>query len=67
MDTADVVKMLRDKCERAGGLRPWSRMNGVSNGHVSEVLNGHRNIETPMLAALKLERVVTYRKLKPKK
>ena len=64
MDTDDVRRLLLRECEKAGSMSEWAKENYVSPGYVSDVVNGRRLPGGSILAALGLERVVTYRKVK---
>lgn len=64
--TVDKVKiLLKRACEKAGGQNRWAMLNDMSGVYVSDVLAGRREPAGKMLTALGLERVVTYRKVKP--
>lgn len=40
----DMRNILRHRCEEAGGQKAWAVANGVSPQHVSDILNGRRNV-----------------------
>jgi len=52
-------------CDRSGGQGAWAAENGMSAAYVSDVLAGRRQPGKKMLAALRVQRVVTYRKVLP--
>ncbi len=66
MTLDEVLALLAKQCERAGSQVAWAKANGVSGAYVSDVLARRREPGESILAALGLERVVTYRKA-PKK
>jgi hypothetical protein len=49
---ADVMTELRNQIDEAGGLRAWSRENGVNAGYVSHVLRGEREPGKALLKPL---------------
>ncbi len=56
----DVYARLRDACALAGSQGAWARAQGLSEGHVSDVLNARVDPGPKMLAALGLKRVVEF-------
>ncbi len=56
-----VLSLLRRALSRAGTERKLAVELGVSQTTINLVLNGKREPEPKLLAALGLERVVTYR------
>ena len=56
--------MLKERVKKSGSQAAWARENGFSSPYVHDVLNFRRGISDSILAALGLERVVTYRKVK---
>jgi hypothetical protein len=64
MTAEKVREMLRNVCRKAGGQSQWAGLNGMSGVYVSDVLAGRKEPAGKMLAALGLERVVTYRKVR---
>ena len=56
LSAADVRHRLLEACARAGGQRPWGRLHGISDSHVSDCLRGHRRPGPTVLAALGLRR-----------
>jgi len=65
MDRENVLALLRQKCDEAGGQKAWAAVHGVSQVYVSDVLAGRREPAGKIIAALGLERVVTFRKQRP--
>lgn len=66
--TDDVLAMLREACDAAGGIRPWARLHDLSFQYVHLVLQGDRPPGPAILNPLGLvaERVRIYRwKAKP--
>ena len=62
---ADLYALLRAAIAAAGSQDAWARSVPVSPSQVSEVLGGGKPFSPRMLAALGVERVVTYRRLDP--
>jgi len=62
MDIKQVLALLRRECDKAGGQQAWARAHGVSPAYVSDVLTGRREPGIGILAPLRLERVVGYRR-----
>jgi len=61
MTREQLLARLRRECDRAGGQTAWARSNNMSAVYVSDVLAGKREPAGKMLAALGVERVVSYR------
>ncbi len=55
-----VALLLRDACQEAGGIRAWSRANGVSAALVSRVISRHRKPGPKLLMALNLRESTVY-------
>jgi hypothetical protein len=64
MTIDDVIKALQKACAEAGDQKTWAATNGFSGAHVSDVIKRRRDPGERILAALGLERVTTYRKLR---
>ena len=62
MDAQDVRLLLANQCQLAGSQKAWAEMNDLSSSYVCDVLMQRREPGDSILAALGLERVVTYRK-----
>jgi hypothetical protein len=45
---ADLLALLRTQVDAAGGVRAWARQQGISAGHVCDVLGGRREISEEM-------------------
>ena len=61
MTQDDVIALLRRRCEEWGSQASWAAAMRIPPAHVSDVLNGRRVAGANIVAALGLERVVTYR------
>jgi hypothetical protein len=61
----DIQKFLRKRVDDIG-LRPLATELGIDPGYLHRMLNGKKPPGDQLLNALKLERVVTYRKIKSK-
>ena len=55
-------KLLRREVERAGGQVAWAKQHGLHPSTINKVLNEQRLPGRRMLTALKLEKVVAYRR-----
>jgi DNA-binding phage protein len=55
----DVVRLLREEVERAGGQVAWSKKTGVNRTNLNRILKGERPPSKAILDALK-PRVVVY-------
>lgn len=63
MTTAEEVRtLLKAECEAAGSMRKWAKAHGITETQVQFACNGRFPPQPKILAALGLERVVTYRK-----
>lgn len=62
MTTEDVLAELDAACARAGGRAAWARAHELSPAYVSDVLRGRREPGPGILRALRLKRVVSYRR-----
>lgn len=60
MDKADMLGLLNAAVRRHGSQAAFARHAGVSEVHVSHVVNAHREPGPAVLAALGLRKVVTY-------
>jgi hypothetical protein len=63
MDAQDVRRLLANQCQAAGSQKAWAEANDLSSAYVCDVLIQRRDPGESILAALGLERVVTYRKI----
>jgi len=61
MTEDQVRKLLAKACETAGGQKAWALTAGVSGAYVSDVLAGNRSPGKSILAALGLDKAVTYK------
>jgi hypothetical protein len=59
-----VCKILAAECYAAGGQNDWAAAHGFSASFVSAVLTGRKQPSERMLAILRLERVVSYRRIR---
>lgn len=64
MTLVQVLDLLRRDCAKLGGQAAWAAAHGVSPAYVSDVLNGRREPGESILRALRLERAVTYKRVK---
>jgi hypothetical protein len=67
MDKEGVVERLRAQIEAAGSARKMGKQHGISAQYLSDVLTGKREPAGKILAALGVERVVSYRVAKREK
>lgn len=56
-----VMEKLRGEIELLGSQKAFAAAQGFSDSYISDVLRGRRELGPAILAALGLERVVTYR------
>lgn len=61
LSESDVIARLRAAVEAAGGQRQFAENAGVSPAYINDVLHRRRGLADRILAALGVERVVTYR------
>jgi hypothetical protein len=64
MTEDDVRGLLRKATEDAGSRRAWALAHDLSAQYVGDVIDGKRSIGPAILAALNIEAVTTYRKIK---
>ncbi len=57
----DVIRLLRDEVERAGGQSEWARRTGVDRTSLNAALSGRKGPTKDILKTLKLEKVVAYK------
>lgn len=63
MNTNTVRRLLAEQVQKEGSLRAWSAKYGAAEASfLWRVINGQREPSEPILDALGLERVVSYRK-----
>ena len=62
LDESDVLRLLREDVDRAGGQSAWARRSGVNRVHLNKVLNAKRPLTSTIVKALKLKRMFTYKK-----
>ena len=65
MTTDDVRDLLRRAISITGEQKAWADANHISQAYVSDVLARGREPGKKILNALGLERVTTYRRVKP--
>jgi hypothetical protein len=57
LEREDVVAVLREEVDKAGGQVAWSKKTGVNRSNLNRVLKGHRPLPQTILVALKLRAV----------
>ena len=57
----DVIALLKKRCEEVGSQRAFALDNDISPQYITDVLRQKREPGQMVLAALGLEKVVTYR------
>ena len=57
LSTEDLVQLLRDEVERAGGQSAWARNEHVNRPHLNKVLAGRKAITPALLKKLKVKTV----------
>lgn len=60
LPSSAVLSRLRKECDKAGGLRAWSRANHISAPYVSRVLRGEKEIGNSIAKALGLRKSVAW-------
>lgn len=60
MTEQEVIERLRAAIEQAGSQQAFADAFGFTAGYVSDVLRGKRDLADRILAAIGVERVVTY-------
>jgi DNA-binding transcriptional regulator YdaS (Cro superfamily) len=65
MTATDVRTALKAAVEDAGGQTAWAKLHGVSQPWVANFMSGEREPSPKLLRFLGLERVTSYRKVKP--
>jgi hypothetical protein len=62
LDENDVLRRLHEVVDRAGGQSAWARWSGVDRATVNQVLRGKRPLPPTIIQALKLKKVVAYKR-----
>jgi hypothetical protein len=57
LEVKDVIALLREHAERAGGQAPWSRKMGLDKTTVNRVLAGRKKLPLSIIDALNLRTV----------
>jgi DNA-binding phage protein len=57
LEREDLVTLLREGVDKAGGQVAWSKKTGVNRSNLNRVLKGHRPPPETILVALKLRLV----------
>jgi hypothetical protein len=60
LDENDVLRLLNEVVDRAGGQSAWARRSGVDRPLLNQVLRGKRPLPPTIIQALKLKKVVAY-------
>lgn len=63
MTKSDLIELLAVEVRWAGSPAAWARKHSVSPSYVTFVLQGDKEPGPKILAALKVERVVTYQRV----
>lgn len=63
MNKEELMALLREKIAEAGDQRKLAAQLGVSQPHLSEILNGHKEPAEKLLTALGLRRVVMFERI----
>lgn len=63
MTHEELMDRLRADIAKAGTAKAWAERHGVAASYVTDVLRGHRGPGDKILAALGVERLVSYRKI----
>ena len=57
MSRFQVLAHIQKRIDKAGSLRAWAKLVGVSAAYASDVMSGRRDPGPKILAALKIEKV----------
>jgi DNA-binding phage protein len=60
LDENDVLRLLHEVVDRAGGQSAWARRSGIDRTQLNQVLRGRRRLSPTIVQALKLKKVVAY-------
>jgi DNA-binding phage protein len=60
LDENDVLRLLHEVVDRAGGQSAWARRSGIDRAHLNRVLNGKRPLSPRIVKALKLKMLFAY-------
>jgi DNA-binding phage protein len=60
LDENDVLRLLHEVVDRAGGQSAWARQSGVDRAQLNQVLRGKRRLPPTIIKALRLKKVVAY-------
>jgi hypothetical protein len=63
LDKDDVLRLLRDAVAKAGNQSAWAREKNINRTAVSAILNGRKNLQPKILAALKLKKAEAYTRM----
>lgn len=63
LDKDDVLRLLRDAVAKAGNQSAWAREKNINRTAVSAILNGRKNLQPKILAALKLRKAEAYTRM----
>jgi len=64
MTREQLIRMIRRQIRDVGSQAQWAADHGISGAYLNDVLQGRRDPGEKMLRPMRLERVVTYRKMK---
>ena len=59
LDEKDVLQLLSEVVDRAGGQSAWARQTGVDRVYLNKVLRGKRPLSAKIIQALRLKKVYT--------
>ena len=59
LDEKDVLRLLREDVDKAGGQSAWARQMGVDRVYLNKVLRGKRPLSAKIIQALRLKKVYT--------
>lgn len=59
-DAADLIDILRVRCQERGTQKGWAKDHGMSPAYVNDVLQGRREISDNFAALLGFERRVIF-------
>jgi DNA-binding phage protein len=60
LNESDVLRLLREEVDRAGGQSAWARRSGIDRVHLNKVMNGERPLSPSIVKALNLKGMFIY-------
>lgn len=64
LSVSDLMRLVLAESDLEGGIRPWSTNRNLHPSIVDKFLSGQRGPAPQLLAALGIEKIVAYRRIK---